>query len=190
MTEYKAKFTCDRCEFHGKDNHALKTHEKSKKHTNMLNGIVKKVKPVKEAHRTMCEDCGFYAFHASDMKRHLLTKKHLHRNDEAPQPKELYTMNCPVCDYNTTDRSNLRKHVHNVHSNDFDVDKLATEQTMIRQLYNRAKAKNKEKDMDRHKEDYLRVKALIEKAKTSNLKELLNAELAKSYTSQHGPPPA
>ena len=48
MTEYKAKFTCDRCEFHGKDNHALKTHEKSKKHTNMLNGIVKKVKPVKE----------------------------------------------------------------------------------------------------------------------------------------------
>jgi hypothetical protein len=34
------------------------------------------------------------------------------------------------------------------------------------------------------------VKALIEKAKTSNLKELLDAELAKNYTSQHGPPPA
>ena len=190
MTEYKAKFTCDRCEFHGKDNHALKTHEKSKKHTNMLNGIVKKVKPVKEAHQTMCEDCGFYAFHASDMKRHLLTKKHIHRNDEKVHKKESCLMNCPVCDYNTTDRSNLRKHVHNVHSNDFDVDKLTTEQTMIRQLYNRAKAKNKEKDMERHKEDFIRVKALLEKAKTSNLKKLLDEELEKGFTSQYGPEPA
>lgn len=190
MTEYKAKFTCDRCEFHGKDNHALKTHEKSKKHANMLNGIVKKVKPVKETYEPTCEDCGFYAFHASDMKRHLLTKKHIHRNDETKQPNELYLMSCPVCKYNTTDRSNLRKHVRNLHSDDFDVDKLTNELNMIRQFFNKAVTKQKEKDIVRHKEDWLRVKALIEKAKTSNLKELLNAELEKSYTLQHGPPPA
>lgn len=186
MTEYKAKFSCDGCEFHGKDTHALKTHEKSKKHINMLNGIVKNEKKIKEEKQTNCTDCGFYGLHHSDLKRHLLTKKHIHRNDELPEKKRLYLMTCPVCKYNTTDRSNLRKHVHNIHSEDFDVDKLKQEMFMIRQFFNKAQAKNKESEMDRHKEDYLRVKALIEKAKTSNLKELLDAELAKSYNSIGG----
>jgi hypothetical protein len=190
MTEYKAKFSCDRCEFHGKDTHALKTHETSKKHHAMLDGIVKKEKKVKDVKLTNCSDCGFYGLRSYDLQRHLLTKKHIYRNNAQPEKKELYIMTCPVCKYNTTDRSNLRKHVHNIHSEDFDVGKLEQELHMIRQFFNKAQAKQKEKDMDRHKEDYLRVKALIEKAKTSNLQEVLDAELAKNYTSQHGPPPA
>lgn len=190
MTEFKAKFSCFRCEFHGKDTHALKTHESSKKHHAMLEGKIKSEKKVKDVKLTNCSDCGFYGLRSYDLQRHLLTTKHLCRNNKQPEKNELYIMTCPVCKYNTADRSNLRKHVHNLHSEDFDVDKLVREREMIRQFFKKAQDKQNEKEMDRHKEDYLRIKALIEKAKTSNLKELLNAELEKSYTTQHGPDPA
>lgn len=187
MTESTTKFSCDLCDFHGKDNHALKVHKTSKKHLRKI-GEIKPVeqKPEKVAKSVKCSDCAFYGRSHTDLLRHEQTQKHIHRNDEPKVKKELHDMKCPFCVYTTKDKSNFRKHVK-IHKQEFDVEFLKQDlrNTKVsyanqKEHYDRTQSEVRATRMANLKEHYTKTKKMLETAEKFNFTELINAELAKN----------
>lgn len=103
-TNSNTMLSCDLCKYTTMDNQSMRRHNLSKKHLNLVNGVVKP--PPKEY---TCETCHYVTIIKDNLDRHLLSKTHQDAEKGIFKVKlEEYT--CEACNYKTPFKQSLHTH--------------------------------------------------------------------------------
>ena len=103
-TNSNIMFSCDLCNYTTMDNQSMRRHNLSKKHLNLVNGVVKP--PPKEY---TCETCEYVTNVKNSLEVHLLSKTHQDAEKGIFKVKlEEYT--CEACNYKTPFKQSLHTH--------------------------------------------------------------------------------